>query len=32
MSQSLADSLPGKGGSGLRVWLKACLLYTSRCV
>ena len=29
MSQSLADSLPGKGGSGLRVWLKASA-YTRR--
>lgn len=29
MSQSLADSLPGKGGSGLRVWLKSSA-YTRR--
>ncbi|MBS0371972.1 MAG: hypothetical protein JSS57_22545 [Proteobacteria bacterium] len=29
MSQSLADSLPGNGGSGLRVWLKASA-YTRR--
>ncbi len=29
MSQSLADSLPGKGGSGLKVWLKSSA-YTRR--
>jgi len=29
MSQSLADSLPGNGGSGLKVWLKASA-YTRR--
>lgn len=29
MSQSLADSLPGKGGSSLKVWLKASA-YTRR--